>query len=175
MNYIYDELYHHGVKGMKWGVRRFQNADGSLTPAGQKRKARQDASDAKYRQKQLIATERYYENSRQKHLKIADKYDAKYKKTGKEKYKNLSEDHRTGAFFDKAFKKMELEKVRNLTHDEIHREKVAVGKAATIDALLTIGVTAISLPTTGFVYGHISSPQSVRSQMRLSGSEKERK
>lgn len=30
-------LYHHGVKGMRWGVRRYQNADGSLTPAGKKR------------------------------------------------------------------------------------------------------------------------------------------
>jgi hypothetical protein len=31
------ELYHYGVKGMKWGVRRYQNKDGSLTPAGKKR------------------------------------------------------------------------------------------------------------------------------------------
>lgn len=35
--YEYNELYHHGIKGMKWGVRRYQNADGSLTPAGKKR------------------------------------------------------------------------------------------------------------------------------------------
>lgn len=32
-----NELYHHGVKGMKWGVRRYQNKDGSLTDAGRLR------------------------------------------------------------------------------------------------------------------------------------------
>lgn len=31
------ELMHHGIKGMKWGVRRYQNKDGSLTAAGKQR------------------------------------------------------------------------------------------------------------------------------------------
>lgn len=30
-------IQHHGIKGMKWGVRRYQNKDGSLTPTGKKR------------------------------------------------------------------------------------------------------------------------------------------
>lgn len=36
MEYANDFLMHYGVKGMKWGVRRYQNKDGSLTPAGKK-------------------------------------------------------------------------------------------------------------------------------------------
>lgn len=39
------ELYHHGVRGQKWGVRRYQNADGSYTAAGRKRYAKQLTRD----------------------------------------------------------------------------------------------------------------------------------
>ena len=41
-----NELYHHGVKGQKWGVRRYQNPDGSLTAAG-KRRFKRVVSDEK--------------------------------------------------------------------------------------------------------------------------------
>ena len=35
-----EELCHHGILGQKWGVRRFQNTDGSLTAAGKKKNAK---------------------------------------------------------------------------------------------------------------------------------------
>lgn len=41
------EIYHAGIKGMKWGVRRYQNKDGSLTDAGKRRYAR-DAREKGY-------------------------------------------------------------------------------------------------------------------------------
>lgn len=47
-----NELTHYGIKGMKWGVRRYQNKDGSLTPAG-KRRHKQNNPDDTARKKQI--------------------------------------------------------------------------------------------------------------------------
>ena len=49
-----DELYHHGVPGQRWGFRRYQNPDGTLTPAGRRRANKLAEKYAKVTGKKLI-------------------------------------------------------------------------------------------------------------------------
>lgn len=92
MNYYNNtELYHHGIKGQKWGVRRFQNEDGSLTSKGKKRqKIMEEASD---KAKRFIgyANENikdYTKNRDNENIRISKRQIKRYKKLY-DKYSNM--------------------------------------------------------------------------------------
>lgn len=70
-----NELYHHGILGQKWGRRRFQNSDGSLTAAGKKRYGGNNlSSDEKKKFVQDNATEKAYRKA------VADNSKTKFAK-----------------------------------------------------------------------------------------------
>lgn len=59
-----NELYHHGIKGQKWGVRRYQKPDGTLTKAGEKRYHKRLVEKAV-----IIGGQSYFANARAEHAK----------------------------------------------------------------------------------------------------------
>ena len=70
-----DYIQHHGILGMKWGVRRYQNADGTLTAAGKKRYAKelQKATSKDELRETLSSNSKFIKSDDIKALKEADK------------------------------------------------------------------------------------------------------
>lgn len=109
-----NELYHHGVKGQKWGIRRYQNKDGSLTLAGKKRALKmQDqytrfSNDKKYRDKDGNLTYK----GRKKSLKMKEKYSDL---TGKQlkKYPTKSKNSTSTAPKQKSVKEMSNQEIQD--------------------------------------------------------------
>lgn len=137
MTYYYEsELYHHGILGQKWGVRRFQNPDGTWTDAGKKRyskdvkdiydhmskteklKRRRDAKKEKL-DKEL----NYYNPSKRKI------YDANraYQKANKAYQRSLKRGQKLFNEFDK--------KYGNYRANELDTLKIGIGKKLVDDAL----------------------------------------
>lgn len=72
-----DILEHHGILGMKWGVRRYQNKDGSLTSAGEKRYARDIQENLSKKKDNRINTDnpdpkRWSKEDTERYKKIVD-------------------------------------------------------------------------------------------------------
>lgn len=78
MAYIYeDELYHHGIKGQRWGIRRFQNEDGSLTESGKKRYGSGDYGNARFRPADTYQRSKNWQINRMGGRKINASYETR--------------------------------------------------------------------------------------------------
>lgn len=137
-----NSLYHHGIKGQKWGVRRFQKKDGTLTAAGKKRYSDDDQNEARSNTGKKIAKglavgaavglaayAMYNPKSREAILNMAGKTVSQLK-AGAEKAAPVVKEH--------------LKTAGKKTVKNLGESAERVGKAMTDAALMSVGMIAIS-------------------------------
>lgn len=102
----YNDLYHHGIKGQRWGVRRFENEDGTLTSAGKKRYSNKEIKEARDKissalDKDLSARSRYRNNPTDSNYNKWVNSTNKYKEVQKQ-YKAIADQKLTSEKVTKA-------------------------------------------------------------------------
>ncbi len=120
MDYV---LTNHGILGMKWGVRRYQNPDGSLTPLGRRRLQREAGKDAK----EFARAKMYYGKGAGTRRKLI-------KATVEQK----SKDPYYKSEFNKALSSQDMAKRASEARSKRHREDVKATTAKTARGIINV-------------------------------------
>lgn len=124
------EIYHHGIKGQKWGVRRYQYADGSLTPAGQKRYNHSNTSSMADRVSRMMSTKVTYAINNARTQITGKQYVDTYLKKGTTFSRiQTSKDFENFAFYA-TYKKSDSDKYMGLFGKNLTSRANAVAKQA---------------------------------------------
>lgn len=164
--YSSEELRHHGIKGMRWGIRRYQNKDGSLTPAGRKRydqeieSLKSEKTKLQQKHKNLNAQQRM--EARKDKLKADIEAEKEYLKNGgkksgksdssekqseetKEPEKKKSASEMSSEELNEAIDHMRLQKTYNELYSQLNPEKESkikkIGKKFLDDAIIPAGTS----------------------------------
>lgn len=171
------EIYHHGIKGQKWGVRRYQNKDGSLTPAGKKRASNKDIRE--YKKQVSKEIEDSYTNERASIRAEREKADQEYKEYVK-KHGLLDEDsagywddyEKRSDVYDKAYEvydkayereyKLDMDKSKQVADRLVERfgqERMdRFQKSDRTKALVAVGMVAIPLAAMSLPMAAVAIP-----------------
>lgn len=157
-------LYHSGIQGMKWGVRRFQNPDGTWTEAGKARYGHHPSSSIRgeenYRPKGAMTDGITKESSRrdaERRKKLGAREEQSYdiRKARKEAKKRIKEDAKnrhtmSDEELDEKIKRLKKEKeLKDLTDKDVNE-----GKAYTKELLKDVGKRTVpAIATVGVLYG----------------------
>lgn len=146
------ELYHHGILGQKWGVRRYQNKDGSLTAAG-KAKVKQFKKDETADIKRKLADKKEKINK-----KISETDDKQKKQELKFKLSKAKKNAQA-----------EINIIKDYTLNDIKKEKIAVGAEITAKTLLAVGTFVIPFVPDVAGVALIASSHGAKQRYRLKG------
>ena len=145
-----NELYHYGIKGMRWGIRRYQNKDGSLTPAGEKRLA-----EYKSKESDRVTKKYQVEKLTTKQNKLEREFEEKNDTYTLNKLTRA----RYRVYKAQTMEFLEKRRLDSMTYEEMKNERAEVRKAraknfiAELDSMILDEITSVDTLKTNMRVG----------------------